>query len=75
MTKEEIKLKVDNLLIEILYKVSPNSKEECIDIALFIVDKILQENPTRIYYTYDDETLSAITVWNEVKQELEMLKT
>jgi hypothetical protein len=39
------------------------------------VDKILEENPTRMYWdTYDDETPSAITVWGEVKSELEALR-
>ena len=74
MTKEEVKLKAETLLKEISFKV-PLHPEECIEVALLIVDKILEENPTRMYWdTYDDETPSAVTVWNEVKSELEGLK-
>jgi len=74
MTKEEVKLKADNLLKEISLK-APLFYDECIEIALLIVDKILEENPTKTYWdTYDDETPSAITVWSEVKNELEALK-
>lgn len=74
MIKEEIKLKVENLLKEISFKV-PLYYEECIEIALLIVDKVLEENPTKIYWdTYYDETPSAITVWGEMKNELESLK-
>jgi len=71
--KEEVKLKAETLLKEISFK-APLHYEECIEVALLIVDKILEETPTRIYWdTYDDETPSAITVWNEVKSELEAL--
>lgn len=71
MTKEGVKLKAENLLKEISYKASLHYKE-CIEIALLMVDKILEESPTKIYWdTYDDETPSAITVWSEVKTELE----
>lgn len=74
MTKEEVKLKAENLLKEITLT-APLFHEECIDIALLMVDKILEENPTRIYWdTYDDQTPSAITVWGEVKAELQALK-
>ena len=74
MTKEEVKLKSENLLKEISFK-APLHYEECIEIALFLVAKVLEENPTRIYWdTYDDETPSAITVWSEVKSELEALR-
>ena len=74
MTKEEVKLKAENLLKEISFK-APLHYEECIEVALIVVDKILEETPTRIYWdTYDDETPSAITVWNEVKTELEALQ-
>ena len=74
MTKEEVKLKAENLLKEISFK-APLHYEECIEIALLMVDKILEESPTRIYWdTYDDETASAITVWNEVKTALEALR-
>ena len=71
MTKEEVKLKTENLLNEIILR-APLYYEECIEIALLMVDKILEEGPTRIYWdTYDDETPSAVTVWSEVKAELE----
>ena len=74
MTKEEVKLKVENLLKEISFK-APLHYEECIEIALIMVDKILEESPTKIYWdTYDDETPSAVTVWGEVKAELISLK-
>ena len=74
MAKEEVKLKAETLLKEISFK-APLHYEECIEVALLIVDKILEESPTRIYWdTYDDETPSAVTVWNEVKSELEALR-
>jgi len=74
MKKEEVKLKAEALLKEISLK-APLHYEECIEVALLLVDKILEETPTRIYWdTYDDETPSAITVWNEVKSELEALR-
>lgn len=70
----EVKLKAENLLKEISFK-APLHYEECIEIALLIVDKILEENPTKTYWdTYDDEAPSAITVWSEVKTELKALK-
>ena len=73
MTKEEVKLKAENLLKEISLKASLNY-EECIEIALLISDKILDEIPTKTYWdTYDDETPSAITVWCEIKTELQAL--
>ncbi len=69
--KDEIKLKANNLLKEISFK-APLHYEECIEIALLMVDNILEEIPTRIYWdTYDNETASAIIVWSEVKTELE----
>lgn len=41
----------------------------------FIDEEKTKENPTKTYWdTYDDETPSAITVWGEVKSELEALK-
>ncbi len=71
---KEVKLKAENLLKEISFK-APLHYEECIEIALLMVDKILEENPTKTYWdTYDDETPSAITFWREVKSELEALK-
>lgn len=74
MTKLKIKEKAANLLKEISFK-APIHYEECVEIAIFVVDKILSENPTYIYWvTSDDETPSAITVWNEVKTELEEIK-
>ena len=74
MTKEEVKLKADNLLKEISFK-APLHYEECIEIALLMVDNILEESPTKTYWdTYGYETPSAITVWNDVKSELEALK-
>lgn len=40
-----------------------------------MVDKILEESPTKIYWdTCDEETPSAVTVWGEVKAELISLK-
>ena len=76
MTKSEIKEKKEKLLTEVINKVSLE-RSECVRIALFIVGKILNECPSRVYWdTYDDETPSAITVWKEVKEELnEELKT
>jgi hypothetical protein len=45
--------------------------EQC---ALIAVDEILNEHPSKKYWeTYDDETPSAITFWEEVKQEIEKL--
>ncbi|MBP8993957.1 MAG: hypothetical protein KBG30_09110 [Bacteroidales bacterium] len=74
MEKQEVKLKAENLLKEISFK-APLHYQECVEVALLIVDKILEENPTKIYWkTCDDETPSAVTVWGEVKAELEALK-
>lgn len=76
MTKEEVTLKTENLLKEISFK-APLYHEECIEIALLMVDKILGEIPTKIYCDiYNNQTTSdAITVWREVKSELETLKS
>lgn len=42
--------------------------------ALITVEEILEAQPSYMYWdTYDDETPSAITFWNEVKAELEAL--
>ena len=44
------------------------------DCALIAVDEILNSIPSRRYWdTYDDETPSAITFWQEVKTEIEKL--
>lgn len=74
MKPEDIKEKTENLLKEISFK-APLHYEECVEVALLMVDKILGEQPTLVYWnTYDDETPSAVTVWSEVKSELEKLK-
>jgi hypothetical protein len=42
--------------------------------ALITVEEILEAQPSYRYWeTYNDETPSAITFWNEVKAELEAL--
>lgn len=42
--------------------------------ALICVEEILNESPSKRYWdTYDDETPSAITFWQEVKEEIEKL--
>lgn len=47
------------------------TKKIAVESALIVVDEILQAQPSLEYWrTYDDETPSAITFWNEVKQEL-----
>lgn len=49
-------------------------KESAIKCAKILVDEILKVQPSRKYWdTYDDETPSAITFWNEVKTELDAL--
>ena len=49
-------------------------KESAIKCAKILVDEILESKPSYIYWdTYDDETPSAITFWNEVKNELDAL--
>ena len=46
--------------------------KEC---ALIAVDEILEAQPSYRYWdTYDDETPSSVTFWNEVKVELEALR-
>ena len=50
-------------------------KENSVACALIAVEEILETRPSYKYWdTYDDETLSAITFWNDVKSELEALK-
>jgi hypothetical protein len=42
--------------------------------ALITVEEILKAQPSYRYWeTYDDETPSAITFWNEVKEEINKL--
>lgn len=75
MNKSESRQKAENLVEELSAKF-PMSREQNIDIALFMVEKILQEQPTYRYWdTFSDETPSAVTVWNEVKTELYMMKS
>jgi hypothetical protein len=48
---------------------------EAIECAFVTVDEILESNPNYEYWrTYDDETPSAITFWNEVKQWIQKIK-
>jgi hypothetical protein len=49
--------------------------KEAIECAFVAVDEILESNPNYEYWrTYDDETPSAITFWNEVKQWIQKIK-
>lgn len=49
-------------------------KKSAIRCAKILVNEILESQPSyKYWYTYDDETPSAITFWNEVKSELETL--
>lgn len=49
-------------------------KESAIKCAKILVDEILESQPSYKYWdTYDDETPSAITYWNDVKTELDAL--
>ncbi len=49
--------------------------KEAIECAFVTVDEILESNPNYEYWrTYDDETPSAITFWNEVKQWIQKIK-
>ena len=42
--------------------------------AILVVNEVLNESPSRKYWdTYYDETPSAITFWQEVKEEIEKL--
>ena len=55
----------------------PNSNSEFVrakESALITVEEILLSQPSYKYWdTYSDETSSAITFWNEVKNELQKL--
>lgn len=55
----------------------PNSNSEFVrakESALITVEEILLSQPSYKYWdTYSDETPSAITFWNEVKNELQKL--
>lgn len=74
MSKEGVNSMADELLKEIGF-IAPLYYEECIDIGLFVVNKILQNNPTLEYWKeYDDIQSSAITVWSEVKSRLQEIK-
>jgi hypothetical protein len=56
------------------YSTFEHDIEELKKVALVMVEEILESQPSYTYWsTYDDETPSAITFWNEVKQELERL--
>lgn len=75
MTKsDEINSIAENLLKGIGF-IAPLYYEECIDVGLFVLDKILETNPTLEYWkTYDDERNLAVTVWSEVKARLQEIK-
>ena len=48
------------------------TNKSSIKLALIAVNELLEAHPSYRYWdTYDDETPSAITFWNEVKAELE----
>jgi len=66
-----------NELIELFYQNAPETMrtgralEFGGKMALIMVEQILESQPSFKYWeTYDDETPSAITFWNEVKTEL-----
>jgi hypothetical protein len=68
----ELIYKYWNTKVETIHvKESIISKELAIKCALIAVDEILNEVPSKRYWdTYGDETPSAITYWQEVKQEI-----
>lgn len=50
-------------------------RESAIKCAKILVDELLESQPSFNYWnTYDDETPSAFTFWNEVKIELDSFK-
>ena len=58
-------------LVQKFYSIGANECKQC---ALIAVDEILNECPSKIYWnTYNDETPSAVTFWQEVKQEINKL--
>ncbi len=62
--------KAEELVLKFAFK-GAETKKIAVESALIVVDEILQAQPSFEYWrTYDDETPSAITFWNEVKQEL-----
>ena len=86
MTKEYVKLKAQELIdkyavnVDIFCQIDgedyiPNgllTNKSSITLALMGVNELLEAQPSYRYWdTYDDETPSAITFWNEVKAELE----
>jgi len=74
----EAKNKAQELIEKFLNKVEDRtqtfilSEFSAITCALILVNELLEAQPSYQYWnTYDDETPSAITFWNEVKTELE----
>ena len=75
MTPKEKAIELVNKFSNYAHKNTWDKKDYCaIECASIAVDEILSTNPSYIYWdTYDDETPSAVTYWNEVKSEIEKL--
>ena len=70
MTPKE---KAKELVLKFAFK-GAQHEGEAKSFALIAVDEIINESPSKIYWqTYDDETPSAITYWQEVKEEINKL--
>lgn len=86
MKEEDVKLKAQELVdkyavnVDIFCQIEGDeytsngllTNKSSIKLALMGVNELLESQPSYRYWdTYDDETPSAITFWNEVKAELE----
>ena len=68
------KINNEEITPEIWNEASEYAKKDLKRKAYIVVSEILDSIPSRVYWrTYDDETPSAITFWQEVKAELNKL--
>ena len=68
------KINNEEITPEIWNEYSEYAKKDLKRKAYIVVSEILDSIPSRVYWrTYDDETPSAITFWQEVKTELNKL--
>lgn len=71
MNQEHIQLKANHLVHDI-QETAPVTYEEAVKLALLTSKRVLAENPSCNYwFTYSDETPSAVTVWSEIRDYLE----
>jgi hypothetical protein len=75
MTPKEKAKEMVNKFYYYVESISESQQQEnAKNCALIAVDEIIKESPSKIYWqTYDDETPSAITYWQEVKEEINKL--